>query len=109
MIWFVVWTVLVLGALVVIAVLLRRLWRQAVALGRQLAEASDVLARLADQVEALQAAQERDPDLTAPALFDDPDVLRARLAALRDSAAGRRAERTERAARTATGWRAYWS
>lgn len=109
MIWFVVWTVLVLGALVVVAVLLRRLWRQALVLGRQLAEASDVLARLADQVEALQAANGRDPDLTAPSLFDDADVLRARLAALRDSAAGRRAERADRAARTAAGWRAYWS
>jgi biopolymer transport protein ExbB/TolQ len=109
MIWFVVWTVLVLGALVVIALLLRRLWRQAVALGRQLAEASEVLARLADQVEALQATSGRDPDLTAPTLFDDPEVLRARLAALRDSAAGRRAERAERATRTAAGWRAYWS
>lgn len=109
MVWFVVWTVLVLGALVVVGVLLRRLWRQAVALGRQLAEASEVLARLAEQVEALQAANQRDPGLTAPTVFADTDELRARLAALRDAADGRRAARAERAARTVAGWRAYWS
>ncbi|HWJ84463.1 MAG TPA: hypothetical protein VNR62_03485, partial [Cellulomonas sp.] len=71
MVWFVVWTVLVLGALVVVGMLLRRLWRQAVALGRQLAEASEVLARLAEQVEALRAANQRDPGLTAPTVFAD--------------------------------------
>lgn len=109
MTWFLVWTVLVLGALVVVALLLRRLWRQALALGRQLAEASELLARLAEQVEALQAANERDPSLTAASLFDERDVLRARVAALRESAAGRRADRAHRAARTEAGWRAYWS
>jgi hypothetical protein len=107
MVWFVVWAVLVIGALVFVALLLRRLWFQAVELGRQLAVASDVAARLADQVEALQAAAEREP--TSATLFDDPDVARARVAALREAARGRRAERAERTARTAAGWRSYWT
>ncbi|MDM7831180.1 hypothetical protein [Cellulomonas edaphi] len=109
MIWFVVWTVLVIGAVLVIGRLLLRLWRQAVALGRQLAEASEVLARLAEQVDALQAAAERDPRSTAPTVFDDPGPLLGRVIELRYAAHDRRVDRAGRAARTAAGWRAYWS
>jgi hypothetical protein len=107
MFWFVVWALLVIGALVFVALLLRKLWFQAVELGRQLAVASDVAVRLADQVEALQAAAEREP--TRATLFDDPDVMRARIAELREAARGRRAERAERTARAAAGWRSYWT
>jgi len=109
MIWFVVWTVLVLGAAVVLFLLLRRLWRQAVALGRELSAASLVAARLAEQVDALQAAADRDPSRTDPTVFAELDVLRQRLAELREAKGARAAARLERARRTQQSWRAYWT
>jgi len=107
MIWFVVWTVLVVGALALFFVLLRRLWRQAVELGRQLAVASEVVAQLADQVEALRKAAERDP--IRPTLFDDPDIAVRRYVEVKAAAEGRREQRAGRLARTIDGWRTYWT
>ena len=56
-----------------------------------------------DELQA--AAGSRD---TGPTLFADRDVLRARLDALREAAAGRRAEREQRHVATRLRWQAYW-
>ena len=106
MLWFSVWTVLVLATLGGAFLLGRRLWRSSVALGRELARAADVTAQLAERVDELQAAAAtRD---TGPTLFADRDALRARRAALREAAAGRRAEREQRHVATRLRWQAYW-
>ena len=106
MLWFSIWTVLVLATLGGAFLLGRRLWRSAVALGHELSRAAEVTGRLAETVDQLQAAAEvRD---TGPTLFADRDVLRARHAALRESAAARKAVREERHVATRRRWSAYW-
>jgi len=104
--WFSVWTLLVLATLAGAFLLGRRLWRSALALGRELSRAADVASQLADRVDELQAA--RGPVDTGPTLFADPEPLRARLAELRAAAAGRRAEREDRRTATRLRWAAYW-
>ena len=106
MLWFSVWTVLVLATLAGAFLLGRSLWRSAVALGRELSRAADVTAQLAVRVDELQAAADR-PE-TGPTLFADRAALRARLDALREAAAGRRAEREQRHVATRLRWQAYW-
>ena len=78
MLWFSVWTVLVLATLGGAFLLGRSLWRSAVALGRELSRAADVTAQLAERVDELQAA------------------------------AGRRADREQRHVATRLRWQAYW-
>ena len=90
MLWFSVWTVLVLATLGGAFLLGRRLWRSAVALGRELGRAADVAAQLAERVDELQAAAE--PARHRSDAVRRPAVLRARLDALREAAAGRRAD-----------------
>ena len=107
MLWFTVWTVLVLATLGGAFLLGRSLWRSAVALGRELSRAAEVTAQLADRVDELRAAAETRE--TGPTLFADRDVLRARLAEVRAGAAERRAEREGRRAATRLRWRAYWT
>ena len=107
MLWFSVWTVLVLATLGGAFLLGRRLWRSAVALGRELSRAADAASQLADRVDELQAAA-RARATTGPTLFADPEPLRERVAELRAAAAGRRAEREERRTATRLRWRAYW-
>jgi hypothetical protein len=105
--WFTVWTLLVLATLGGAFLVGRSLWRSAVALGRELARAADVTAQLADRVDELRAAADaRD---TGPTLFADRDVLRAQLAEVRAGAADRRVERDARRASTRLRWRAYWT
>ncbi|WP_315097630.1 hypothetical protein [uncultured Cellulomonas sp.] len=106
MLWFSVWTVLVLATLAGTFLLGRRLWRSAVALWRELARAGEVTAQLADRVEELRAAA-GSPE-TGPTLFGDRDLLQARFTALRTEAAERRASREERRAATRLRWAAYW-
>lgn len=106
MLWFLLWTVLVLGTLAGAFVLGRRLWRSSLALGRELGRASEVLAELADRSEELaRLARENAPD-TGPTLFADRDELRATRDRLRDERVQRRSERIRDAART---WRAHWT
>ena len=106
MLWFSVWTVLVLATLGGAFLLGRRLWRSAVTLGRELARAADVTAQLAERVDELQAAAgTRD---TGPTLFADRTALRARIDALREAAARRRADREQRHVATRLRWQAYW-
>lgn len=106
MLWFIVWTLLVLGTLAGAFVLGRSLWRKVQELGAAAAEASDVLGRLADQADALaDVAGQREP--ARAQLFDDTHVLRERLAELRREAAGRRTVRRLQHQETYARWRAY--
>lgn len=106
MLWFSVWTVLVVGTLVGAVLLGRRLWRSAVAAGRELARAGEVLGELEAAVARLEAAaQERPP--VRPTLLADPAPLRARVEELRAARGRRREERAVRHARTAQSWRRY--
>ncbi|WP_258723147.1 hypothetical protein [Cellulomonas sp. NS3] len=106
MLWFTVWTVLVLAAVAGAFLLGRSLWRKVRDLGAAAAEASDVLGRLADQVDALaDAAGQQEP--VRAQLFDDTHVLRERLAELRRAAGGRRAVRRLQHQETYARWRAY--
>ncbi|GEA88762.1 hypothetical protein [Cellulomonas cellasea] len=106
MLWFTVWTVLVLGAGTGAFLLGRSLWRKVQDLGAAAAEASDAFARLADQVDALAEAAGRAEPVRAD-LFDDTQALRERVAGLRREAAGRRVVRQLRHQETYARWRAY--
>jgi hypothetical protein len=57
MIWVLVWTVLVLGALGVLALIGRRLWGQTKALTAELRVATDRLAEVSDRLSELEAAR----------------------------------------------------
>ncbi|MBX9247162.1 hypothetical protein ICW40_20425, partial [Actinotalea ferrariae] len=71
MLWFSVWTLLVVGTLVGAFFLLRRLYRSGKALVVELGRASDVLAQVAERAEQLEG-------LTTPAPVDLHDVGAAR-------------------------------
>ena len=106
--WFSVWTVLVLATLTGAFFLGRRLWRSGVALGKELGRAAEVADQLARRVEELQeAAAALRPD-TGPTVFADPGEMYDRYADLRVAAAGRRVARQSRRAATQRAWRAYW-
>ncbi len=106
MLWFSVWTVLVLATLGGAFLLGRRLWRSALALGRELGRAAEVTAQLADRVDELQAAA--GPRDTGATVFADRDLMQQRLAQVRAGAAQRRAEREARHEVTRLRWRAYF-
>jgi hypothetical protein len=106
MLWFLLWTVLVLGALAGAFVVGRRLWRSAIALGRELGRASEVAAELAERAQELERLYRENAPDTGPTLFADRDELRATRDRLRAERVERRAARISDAART---WRAYWT
>jgi hypothetical protein len=102
--WFTVWTVLVVGMLVGAFWLGRDLWRKARALLAELGRASDVLARLGETA-AGRAETAHEPVWAQ--LFGDRAPLRARVQELRRER-GERAERgAERHLVTFARWRAY--
>lgn len=89
MLWVAVWTVLVLGAAGVLFVVGRSVFRQGMALVRELGEASEQLAAVTAQLEQL-----RPPARTEdPAVFADPAELRRR----RDREARERARQRRKA------------
>jgi hypothetical protein len=102
--WWAIWSVLVVGALVGAFFLGRALWRQGLALARAAGEASHAVgqasARIADAVERAQA----NPPDTSPTLFDDPTVLRERVTERRQARAARADARRDRWWATARGW-----
>lgn len=111
MVWVVVWTVLVVGALVGAFVLGRDLWRRFRALVAELEHASEVLGELAAHASTL-AEQAQEAERAARAareavLLPDPDGARRRWSQLREEAAVRRERRRERDRATREGWRAY--
>ncbi|MCK9793606.1 hypothetical protein M1843_07600 [Isoptericola sp. 4D.3] len=102
--WGWIWAGLVVGTLVGAFFLGRHLWRAA---RRALAEASragEVLGSAADRMSAAVAEAEAQRADTSPTLFDDPVVLRERVAELRRARAARAAVRRERQAVTWRRW-----
>lgn len=57
--WFWIWTLLILGSLVLSFFLLRTLWRKMVALGEELGRANEVLAQLAERTDELTQTLEK--------------------------------------------------
>lgn len=78
MIWWLVWTVLVVGTLVGAFFLARDLWRRAVALGAELGRASDAAARLSEQVAELSEVSRR-VSVVHPLLATEDDTTGWRL------------------------------
>jgi hypothetical protein len=71
--WVLIWTLLLLGAAAVFAVLGRSLYRKAGALVLELGRAGDQLAAVAERLEELEEA---DPGSAEPAIFAQPSQLR---------------------------------
>lgn len=103
MLWFTVWTVLVVGTLVGAFLLGRDLWRKARALLVELERASEVMTRLADR--AAELAERPPAHPVAPVDLTDPSAARARLA--REATARRREARAARHAAVYARWRAF--
>lgn len=106
MLWFTVWTVLVVGTLVGAFFLLRRVYRQGRDLVVELERAADVMGQVLDRAEELtEAASAQHP--LAPVDLSDPAPARARREAALVARARRRAARAERDERTYARWRAF--
>lgn len=105
MLWFTVWTVLVVGSLVGAFFLLRHLYRSGKALAVELGRASDVVAEVADRTAELTAAAEARAVL-APVELSDPEPARLRRAETLAVKARRREARAERHEETYRRWRA---
>jgi hypothetical protein len=103
--WFAVWTVLVLATLAGAFWLGRDLWRKGKALLAELQRAGDAVAALSERAEALSAAAAATP--IAHDVLSDPEAHRERLAALRAAGAIRRAERRQRHTEVFARWAAY--
>ncbi|CAN5283992.1 hypothetical protein BH11ACT1_BH11ACT1_25450 [soil metagenome] len=105
MLWFAVWTVLVVGTVVGAFFLGRDLWRKAAALLTELGRAADALGRLGDGT-TQSPGVDGVPPIRAQ-LFDDRDALRARVDELRRARRERALRRSERHVATFARWRAY--
>lgn len=108
MLWFTVWTVLVLATLAGAFLVGRRLWRALVALGRELARAQDVAARLAERTAALEEQARATQETIRPALGADADALRERVEQLRAVRREQRARRRQRHRATVADATARW-
>ena len=102
MLWFTVWSVLVVGTLVGAFFLGRSLYRAARDLLAELERMTDALDRLNERSDALAAAA------TTPAPIDlmDPEPARARRAQARLATFRRRARKADRHAETYRSWQA---
>jgi len=105
MLWFTLWSLLVLATLGGAFWLGWSLWRRFRAVGRELRHAGEEMAAMAERVERLTAAAAAEP--ATHDLFGDRDEHRAHLRELRDQRSARAELRRERHARTRAGWRAY--
>ena len=106
MLWFTVWTVLVVGSFVGGFFVLRRLYRQGRALAEEGGRAADVLAGAAERATRLAAKAQEELPLSLVVL-DDASPARARRAELAVVKARRRAERHLRHEATYRRWRAF--
>ncbi|WP_129339328.1 hypothetical protein [Cellulomonas endophytica] len=109
MLWALVWTVLVVGAVVGAVVVGRRLWRSVRALLAEVTRAGEVAGRLADRADALARLAGEAPAAAGPDLFTDPAVVRARTEPVRERSRERRAAREVRHRETYARWRRDWS
>jgi hypothetical protein len=90
--WVLIWLALLLGALIVLFLLLRGVWRKLRLLFAELGTASDRLAAVSAELERLQ---DRTPAGEPAAVFEDPARLRAgRFAARTRQRASRRRRAT---------------
>jgi hypothetical protein len=103
--WFSVWTVLVLATLAAAFWLARDLWRKGKALVADLQHLADLAGQMADHADRLAAQAGTEP-LTHN-LLDDPAEHRRHLTTLREARGRRRAEREARHAVIHASWRAY--
>lgn len=86
--WTLIWVMLVLGALVVLFLVGRSLWRKGLALARELGEATERLSAISDELETLSGGS---PQAAEPAVFADPAQLRQqRILARKDTRHGAR-------------------
>ncbi|WP_066588792.1 hypothetical protein [Cellulomonas timonensis] len=106
MLWFLVWTVLILGTLVGAFLLGRDLWRKGLALTRELGRAAEALGVLAERMAELADAADAIP-AARPQLLDDPGEHRATVDRLREERVERASARAERRQSTYARWRAY--
>ncbi|MEV7971835.1 hypothetical protein [Cellulomonas sp. NPDC089187] len=108
MIWWLLWTVLVVGTLVGAFFLGRSLWRKARALVAELSRASEVMAELAETTGRL-AEQAQEAERAARAAADGlptREAARAEWAANRQRIEARREVRRVRDEQTRRRWRA---
>jgi hypothetical protein len=103
--WFIVWSVLVVAAFGVGWALWRRLYRAARATMVEVSRGADVVAGLADQVDALHGAAE--PFIPRAGLSHDPVEARARVTALRKEREHRAVRRRRAHAGTYERWDAH--
>ncbi|NTW38458.1 MAG: hypothetical protein HGA44_00995 [Cellulomonadaceae bacterium] len=106
MLWFTVWTVLVLATLVGAFFLGRHLYRSGRALAAAVARASDVMAELAERTSELTEAAQ-DAVHLAPVELADPAAARARLAETAVATERRRAAKGARREATFRRWRSF--
>ncbi|MFI2102401.1 hypothetical protein ACH436_03860 [Isoptericola sp. NPDC019693] len=102
--WGWIWAGLVVATLVGAFFLGRHLWRAGVRALREATRAGEVLGSAADRISAAVAEAEAHRADTSPTLFDDPVVLRERVARRRRLKAERSAARRERQAATWRRW-----
>lgn len=105
MLWFTVWTVLVVGSLVGAFFLLRHLYRSGKTLAVELGRATDTMAAVADRTAELTAAFEA-RSVPAPVELSDPEPARRRRAETLAVKARRREARAVRHEETYRRWRA---
>lgn len=105
MLWFTVWTVLVVGTLVGAFFLLRHLYRSGKALAVELGRASEAMAEVADRTAELTAEAEARA-VPAPVDLSDPEPARRRRDETLAVKARRREARALRHEETYRRWRA---
>ena len=108
MLWFTVWTVLVLATLAGAFVVGRRLWRSTVALGHELARAGEVADQLSQRAAELESQARAAHVAQRPALGGNADELRARVEQLRAVRREQRARRRDRHRTTVTDAASRW-
>ncbi|SDS52281.1 hypothetical protein SAMN04489860_1741 [Paraoerskovia marina] len=102
--WWIVWVVLVVGAVVALGLILRDVWSRAKEFGRELERAQSVSAELSLRADELERVAAENPTVARARLDDDPDTLRAEYRAVRASHAPQRAARAARHRRTWGRW-----
>ena len=93
MLWVAIWAALVIVAGAVFVAIGLSLWRKGKALVHELTEAAELLAKAQEQVQQLQRAETH----ATPAVFADPNVLRAERERRRRHRSRRRRMSTSRA------------
>ncbi|MGW8568262.1 hypothetical protein [Isoptericola sp. NPDC055881] len=102
--WGWIWAGLVVGTLVGAFLVGRHLWRAGTRTLREASRAGELLGAASDRMATAVAQAEAHRADTSPTLFDDPVVLRERVAEQRRRRAERAAARRARQQVTAQGW-----